>query len=53
MFYFCLYIAKCPTEGQLRLVGGNNVREGRVEVCFGETWATICDALWSTADANN
>ena len=36
----------------MRLVGGNNTREGRVEVCFGETWATICDAFWSTADAN-
>ena len=61
MCYFCIHlqlccnfvdVVKCSNEGQLRLVGGNNTREGRVEVCFGETWATICDAFWSTADAN-
>ena len=46
------HVVKCPTEGQMRLVGGDNLREGRIEVCFGEAWTTICDALWSTADAN-
>ena len=23
-----------------------------MEICFNETWGTICDGLWSTADAN-
>ena len=36
----------------MRLVGGDNLREGRIEVCFGEAWTTICDTMWSTADAN-
>lgn len=39
-------------DGELRVVGGSNQFEGRVELCFNETWGTICDGLWSIADAN-
>ncbi len=36
----------------MRLVGGADQYEGRVEICFNEVWGTICDDLWSPPDAN-
>ena len=39
-------------NGDIRLMGGSNMYEGRVELCWNETWGTICDGFWSTNDAN-
>ena len=39
------------TTGDLRLVGGSNPLEGRVEVCFFNQWGTICDTQWGTEEA--
>ena len=41
----------CDAEGIIRLVGGNNNNTGRVEVCSGGLWGTVCDDSWGAAEA--
>ena len=41
---------------EVRLVGsnsemGDSVLRGRVEICWNETWGTVCDRGWSLSDA--
>ena len=40
------------TSGEVRLVGGGNDLEGRVEVCYENLWGKVCDHSWDNADAN-
>ena len=43
-------LAQC-TEGEVRLTGGLIGTEGRVEVCLGGSWGTVCDTLWTCQEA--
>ncbi len=39
------------TFGDMRLVGGDDKYEGRVEICVSGEWGSVCDEGWSFTDA--
>ena len=49
---FCWYFhqGRCR-YGDIRLRGGSSPNEGRVEICIGGNWGTVCDDSWSNLDA--
>ena len=36
----------------VRLVGGEDDKEGRVEICYNNVWGSVCDDSWDTNDAS-
>ena len=51
LFVLVTSVGSTCTYGNIRLVGGSNQYEGRVEVCINDQWGTVCDDLWDTTDA--
>lgn len=33
-------------------MGTNSISGGRVEVCVGQSWTTVCDSYWDNEDAS-
>jgi len=46
----CFVMSDCA-NGDIRLRGGSNYTEGRVEICYNAVWGTVCSDLWGTPDA--
>ena len=46
----CLIGPSC-NDTDIRLTGGRDEREGRVEVCIRGQWGTVCNDSWDTTDA--
>ena len=44
--------SECSVSGSVRLVGGASSNEGRVEVCFNNTFSTVCDDKWDQLEAS-
>ena len=43
---------KTCENGELRLVDGGTLLEGRVEMCYNDRWGTVCDKFWDNLDAS-
>ena len=39
------------TDGQILLLNGSTPMEGRVEMCYNNTYGSICDDKWDVLDA--
>ena len=53
IYQYCGLYTECLQPGKLRLISGEKIskNEGRVEICFGGQWGTICDDSWDYYDA--
>ena len=40
-----------PDSISVRLTGGSNNNEGRVDVYYNRVWGTVCDEYWHTSEA--
>ena len=39
-------------HGDIRLVGGSDPYQGRIEVCVNNAWGTVCNKQWSFAEGS-
>ena len=54
-YYICIAFfpppPDCSVDDEIRLVNGSTSFEGRVEVCFNNTYRPVCGVGWDSADA--
>ena len=46
-----LIVSTGCTHGNIRLVNGSTLHQGRVEICLNKEWGTVCDTFWDRRDA--
>ena len=51
MYTWHFLIGPQCNNGDVQLVGGSIPSEGRVEICKGRIWGTVCDDGWDNRDA--
>ena len=50
-YMLSVYLIPACNNSDVRLVGGRNESEGRVEICQMGRWGTVCDDNWGYTDA--
>ena len=49
--YLHYFTESCTNVGAIRLSGGSQLNEGRVEICLDGYWGSVCSNGWDEQDA--